>query len=49
MASVEFSQFFLLFSARDRNKLTSRLWRAAAEQLEVEVIGAKALALQVFK
>lgn len=36
-------------SAWDVYKLTSRLWRAAAAQLEVEVISAEALALQVFK
>lgn len=39
----------MLCSACDRNKLTSWLWRAAAEQLEVEVISAKTLALQVFQ
>lgn len=29
--------------------LTSWLWRAAAQQLEMEVVGAKALALQVLQ
>lgn len=47
--SFGFVRFFLLFSACDSNQLTSRLWRAAAEQLEVEVVGAKALALQMFQ
>lgn len=30
-------------------KLTSRLWGAAAEQLELEVVGAETLALQVLQ
>lgn len=37
------------FCVCGRIKLTSRLWGAAVQKLEVEVVGAKTLALQVLQ
>lgn len=44
-----FEYFAVSLSMSDRIKLTSGLWRAAVLQLELEVICAKALALQVLQ
>lgn len=41
--------FWMLMACTDEQSLTSRLRRAAAEQLELKIVRAKALPLQVLQ